>query len=755
MLQNIFTGVAASHETRIISGSCGSAVSLAPTTRVVSCCVCEMDPISKRLEKVDKDLEIASAEVKEAQEKWFRTTDPQQKADLREIWEHAEAYKKELLAKQGMLEAQLAGSGLGMRPASEEVERFAKNAPAAKMVGNWLELPAGTHFMGKPKLGSILYVRKAYRLLLWALRRMKMKGFCHVVISGNPGVGKSWFAMFLLVWGVLGCCLGVAQVWQISHLASPHCILPVWKITKEYAEERLGCDQRVKYVADGVTPVYNPLAAEQSVVAHSPDVERFKEYMKQEGHLPSPLWMPTWDDYEMEELRARRFENIDHQMMMQLIAQRGGIPRAVLMNASDESAEQTLAFAINPLTWDDFSKVVDPNNLKASHKLAKVHPPRWEEGNFSNYQVSWLSTYIKEKAVLHVMGKALMSIEALTAMAMMSSTEASSPTSSFVPYRGCALMPTDELPSWWYKICMPPVHSLLSSSVQFEGHAAKFALETLAHISLANGITWQKRVCPPKSSKQKQGHDVGPLTWPALPSFHFTYAEQLSELPAGDWYCKPSGSTYPAIDGIAVVDGRAHLIQVTSNTQHGISARLADTLACLPAHLEIEFIWAVPPKVWAEKTLNAQDVPEQKGARPATPGPERDSYDRVAERLKACKKQFKIPVDMMDALAEYRMRHSAMKSSSAPSDARDVGTSSPHNGDEPGMGASGGFAAIPRIPASIGRVCGANPKSSKWRSALRGRPSIPVKPLRSYVSQPRLLPRALFSAGVPVHATWM
>ena len=80
------------------------------------------------------------------------------------------------------------------------MQRFAENAKAAKTVGNWLELPEGTHFLGDAELGSILYVRKAYRLLRWALRRMRSKGRRHVVVSGNPGVGKSWFAMYMLAW---------------------------------------------------------------------------------------------------------------------------------------------------------------------------------------------------------------------------------------------------------------------------------------------------------------------------------------------------------------------------------------------------------------------------------------------------------------------------------------------------------------------------------------------------------------------------
>lgn len=77
--------------------------------------------------------------------------------------------------------------------------------------------------------------------------------------------------------------------------------------------QRLQCDTKVKYIADGTSPIYTRLAAEQSVVAYYPDEEQYRHYMKPEGHLPSPLWMPVWDEYEMEQLRTSRYQDIDHQ----------------------------------------------------------------------------------------------------------------------------------------------------------------------------------------------------------------------------------------------------------------------------------------------------------------------------------------------------------------------------------------------------------------------------------------------------------
>lgn len=80
------------------------------------------------------------------------------------------------------------------------MRRFAEKALEARIVGNWLEVPEGTHLLGEPERGRFLYVREAYKALQRALEKARSEGTRHAVVSGNPGVGKSWFAMYLLIW---------------------------------------------------------------------------------------------------------------------------------------------------------------------------------------------------------------------------------------------------------------------------------------------------------------------------------------------------------------------------------------------------------------------------------------------------------------------------------------------------------------------------------------------------------------------------
>ena len=63
----------------------------------------------------------------------------------------------------------------------------------------------------------------------------------------------------------------------------------------------------LRYIADGSSPLVPDPMAEQSLVAHSPNVSKYKEYLKPPGHSASPLWMPFWEPHELEALRAKRY----------------------------------------------------------------------------------------------------------------------------------------------------------------------------------------------------------------------------------------------------------------------------------------------------------------------------------------------------------------------------------------------------------------------------------------------------------------
>ena len=98
---------------------------------------------------------------------------------------------------------------------------------------------------------------------------------------------------------------------------------------------------------------------------------------------------------------------------------------------------------------------------------------------------------------------------------------------------------------------------------------------------------------------------------PALPVQYISRFEDLLNVPAGDMYVQPQVN-FAAIDSIVVVDGAAYLVQITEDPRHDITVGLLSVLAlgCLPSHLEVRFVWALPAHVWGKCTFNRKPLPQ-------------------------------------------------------------------------------------------------------------------------------------------------
>ena len=68
--------------------------------------------------------------------------------------------------------------------------------------------------------------------------------------------------------------------------------------------------QDVRYIVDGEMPCLT-LAVPQSIVAHSPNYSQYKDYMKLDAAAKSPLYMPIWDEEELNIVRTRMYPKLD------------------------------------------------------------------------------------------------------------------------------------------------------------------------------------------------------------------------------------------------------------------------------------------------------------------------------------------------------------------------------------------------------------------------------------------------------------
>lgn len=124
-----------------------------------------------------------------------------------------------------------------------------------------------------------------------------------------------------------------------------------------------------------------------------------------------------------------------------------------------------------------------------------------------------------------------------------------------------------------------------------------------------------------------------------LPVFYFTHAKELENLPDDDVYLQPTAPNYPAIDAIAICGSKAYLFQVTRSGSHTIDKKLCNVLAYLPAHLEVEWIWVLPPEIWADSSFNVRKVPNFDGT-----GFSAAKVRLIEDRLQAVQTQYKMAV---------------------------------------------------------------------------------------------------------------
>ncbi|CAK0731510.1 hypothetical protein CVIRNUC_000004 [Coccomyxa viridis] len=550
-----------------------------------------MDPVERQLETLNSEIADLTAKTEAAWDAFISATDPQQKTELKERYIVLNKEKEDCRSERHDLQLKLPSSE-AKTPGliAKGLQSFAAAAWGSphKAVDGWMHAPGGTCFLGDADLGSTLYVREAYVALQEKLEELKKKGTAHVVISGNPGLGKSWFALYMLVrW--LGDKIPV--LWHQPRQIYLFEGSTVRKLsTDEAVEVMQSCAvPGLRYIADGAAPLVPKPWVEQSLVAHSPDDSKYKEYLKPRGHEKGPLWMPFWEPDELEALRAKHFaKEVSSVEMQQLIDRRGAVPRLVLDAAHNHTMDVRIKQAIGSLQPSDII-AAEPSTAHAFHRLVRIHPTRWRQGDFGSYELTFLSTDIEQKVVDKV-------------LEIMSSNMA-------------ALMQLTR-----------------SSHAQLAGVMAATIVETWTHGVLQKGARLLTRVCPRKGfrgavdeSLVDSSMDAGGIalelsdraaassTWelelPALSEHRFSKVEDLQSVSTEDKYLRPPKS-FPAIDSIAIVGGTAYLVQITQDLKHDINVGLLSVLACLPSHLDVKFVWALPDDLWGQETFNARDVPE-------------------------------------------------------------------------------------------------------------------------------------------------
>lgn len=132
-----------------------------------------------------------------------------------------------------------------------------------------------------------------------------------------------------------------------------------------------------------------------------------------------------------------------------------------------------------------------------------------------------------------------------------------------------------------------------------------------------------------------------------LPVFYFTVPEELRSLPRKNTYVQPRFPNHPAIVAMAIVGRKVSLFQVAMSTRPEINAELCKVLAYLPAHLEVERVWVMPPEIWSGEVFKGKTVPTFAQAGFCDEELKQIDMQLVEARLQAVQTQFKVAMPQL------------------------------------------------------------------------------------------------------------
>ncbi|RIB06688.1 hypothetical protein C2G38_2115523 [Gigaspora rosea] len=248
---------------------------------------------------------------------------------------------------------------------------FLKNA---KIDNNFLQLPDGTYFLGDKKQGSILYIRKCYLHLADIIFKEKMRR-CR--ITGNPGIGKTFFGYYLLYF------LSKQNKTIVYHKA---CQFPIlFNKQNTFSSDKIFDfyeylnNRDVWYIVDGQPPLE---VRAKTILFCSPQKQHYKEFDKMVG--TEIRFMPIWSWNEINECRIGMFNHLEIAKVEDLYSCWGGIPRFVLENALYSSQQNQLEEAISKCNNRLLDFVGEINHADdISHRIVHIHTnlPGEEEEN--------------------------------------------------------------------------------------------------------------------------------------------------------------------------------------------------------------------------------------------------------------------------------------------------------------------------------------------------------------------------------------
>lgn len=229
-----------------------------------------------------------------------------------------------------------------------------------------VQLPENVFILGKESIGSSLYIRPCYpKLLETTLSIVESVETRHLIILGNPGIGKTYFGYFLL----LHLARSGATVVYESFLEG--CL---YLLSPDGVKEGSRKDFRpylrsptTFYVVDGMAPVD---VDAKTILLSSLRREIWHQFSKNSCTL---RYMPVWSKEELYSCRSTLFSSIPEELVENLYLKWGGIARYVLKYARDPDQQALLSEAMNISNIDSVVESLGGSGAKADASSRLIH----------------------------------------------------------------------------------------------------------------------------------------------------------------------------------------------------------------------------------------------------------------------------------------------------------------------------------------------------------------------------------------------
>ncbi|GBC04945.1 hypothetical protein RclHR1_05970002 [Rhizophagus clarus] len=213
---------------------------------------------------------------------------------------------------------------------------------------------------------TTLFVRESYlHISKIILERTNIRRF---FITGNPGIGKTFFGYYLLY------KLAQQNKTVVYHKRNKPPILfsndDVYSISEDNIytfKDYLG-NENVWYIVDGREPTdYNA----KTILVSSPQKVNYGAFYKIGTTIQ---YMPVWSWEETDTCRKELFPQLSQKAVRELYDRWGGIPRFTLFYALNESQQRLLDKAINSVNASIFKFVGEStDDNSAIHKIVHIY----------------------------------------------------------------------------------------------------------------------------------------------------------------------------------------------------------------------------------------------------------------------------------------------------------------------------------------------------------------------------------------------